>query len=139
VEKIKSSLWVTIFIKRWYTMSIPLKTSTDYERKEIIMAVIHLTETNFDKEVLKADIPVLVDFWAPWCNPCRMLSPVIEEIAEEVTDVKVCKINIDEASILSDRYGVMSIPTLILFKNGEIAAKSVGAKQKPEIMDFIRA
>ncbi len=120
-------------------MSIPLKTSTDYERKEIIMAVIHLTETNFDKEVLKADIPVLVDFWAPWCNPCRMLSPVIEEIAEEITDVKVCKVNIDEASILSDRYGVMSIPTLILFKNGEIAAKSVGAKQKPEIMDFIRA
>lgn len=120
-------------------MSIPLKTSTDYERKEIIMAVIHLTETNFDKEVLGADIPVLVDFWAPWCNPCRMLSPVIEEIAEEVTDVKVCKVNIDEASILADRYGVMSIPTLILFKNGEIAAKSVGAKQKPEIIDFIRA
>ena len=103
------------------------------------MAVIHLTEANFDKEVLGADVPVLVAFWAPWCNPCRMLSPIIEEIAEENTDIKVCKVNIDEASTLSDRYGVMSIPTLILFKDGKIAAKSVGTKQKPELIDFIRA
>lgn len=103
------------------------------------MAVVHLTEANFDQEVLRSNIPVLVDFWAPWCGPCKMLSPVIEEIAAEVTDVKICKVNTDEADTLALKYKVMSIPTLILFKKGEIAAKSVGAKQKAEILDFIRA
>lgn len=111
----------------------------DYERKDRIMAVVHLTEANFDQEVLRSNIPVLVDFWAPWCGPCKMLSPVIEEIAAEVTDVKICKVNTDEADTLALKYKVMSIPTLILFKKGEIAAKSVGAKQKAEILDFIRA
>ncbi len=90
------------------------------------MAVIHLTEANFDKEVLGADVPVLVDFWAPWCNPCRMLSPIIEEIAEENTDIKVCKVNIDEASTLSDRYGVMSIPTLILLRMERLQQSQLG-------------
>lgn len=103
------------------------------------MAVVYLTEANFEQEVLKSDIPVLVDFWAPWCGPCKMLSPIIEEIAEEVTDVKICKVNTDEADALALKYRVMSIPTLILFKNGEIAAKSVGAKPKAEIMDLIKA
>lgn len=103
------------------------------------MAVVHLTEANFEQEVLKSDIPVLVDFWAPWCGPCKMLSPVIEEIAAEVTDVKIGKVNTDEADTLALNYKVMSIPTLILFKNGEIAAKSVGAKPKAEILDFIKS
>lgn len=105
----------------------------------VIMSVVHLTEANFEQEVLRSDIPVLVDFWAPWCGPCKMLSPIIDEIAQEVTDVKICKVNTDEADTLALNYKVMSIPTLILFKNGEIAAKSIGAKQKSEIMDFIKA
>lgn len=103
------------------------------------MAVMHLTEANFEQEVLNSDIPVLVDFWAPWCMPCKRLGPVIEEIAEEVTDVKICKLNTDEADTLAIKYGVRSIPTLILFKNGEAQGRSVGEKQKSQIMDFIKA
>ena len=103
------------------------------------MAVMHLTEANFEQEVLNSDIPVLVDFWAPWCMPCKRLGPVIEEIAEEVTDVKICKLNTDEADTLAIKYGVRSIPTLILFRNGEAQGRSIGEKQKSQIMDFIRA
>lgn len=103
------------------------------------MAVIHLTEENFEKEVLQSDIPVLVDFWAPWCGPCKMLSPIIDEVAEEVTGVKVCKVNTDEADTVAFQYKVMSIPTLILFKNGTPAATSVGAKPKSEILEFIKS
>lgn len=103
------------------------------------MAAIHLTEANFEQEVLKSETPVLVDFWAPWCGPCKMLSPIIDEISGEVTDVKVCKVNTDEADTIALKYRVMSIPTLILFKNGEVAATSVGAKPKSEILDFIKA
>lgn len=108
-------------------------------REKKTMAVIHLTEENFEKEVLQSDIPVLVDFWAPWCGPCKMLSPIIDEVAEEVTGVKVCKVNTDEADTVAFQYKVMSIPTLILFKNGTPAATSVGAKPKSEILEFIKS
>ena len=103
------------------------------------MSVIHLTSENFEQEVIKSDIPVLVDFWADWCGPCKRLGPIVEEAANEVTDVKICKVNIDEEDSLALKYRVMSIPTLILFKNGEKAATSVGAISKSELMEFIRS
>jgi thioredoxin 1 len=103
------------------------------------MSVVNLTEANFEQEVLKADIPVLVDFWASWCGPCKMLSPIIDELSEEVADVKFCKINTDEAQTLALKYKVMSIPTLLLFKNGKVAATSIGAIPKNEVIEFLKA
>lgn len=101
------------------------------------MAVLNVTTDSFEKEVLKSDKPVLVDFWASWCGPCRMLAPIVDSIAEEVTDIRVCKVNIDDEPDLAVKYGVMSIPTLVLFKNGEVAGVSVGVKSKSEIIEFI--
>lgn len=103
------------------------------------MAAIHLTVDNFEEEVLKSDKPVLVDFWASWCGPCQMLLPIIEELADEVTDVKICKVNVDEQGELAAKYRVMTIPTLILFKDGQEAKKAVGAKPKAEVLSFIRS
>jgi thioredoxin 1 len=103
------------------------------------MSVINLTQENFEQEVLKSDKPVLVDFWASWCGPCKMLSPIIDEISEEVADIKFCKVNTDEADTLALKYRVMSIPTLILFKNGEPAATSIGAKPKSEVLEFLKS
>ena len=97
-----------------------------------------ITKDNFEKEIVKADKPVLVDFWASWCGPCRMLSPTIDEIAEEHPEIKVCKINIDEEAELAIRHGVMSVPTLMLFKNGEIAQTAVGVRPKDEILDLLK-
>ena len=92
-----------------------------------------VTKENFDQEVLMAKEPVLVDFWAAWCMPCKMLSPIVDQVASERSDVKVCKINIDDEGELAIRYGVMSIPTLIVFKNGEITNKSIGLISKEDI------
>ena len=88
------------------------------------MAVLHLTKENFESEVLKSDKKVLVDFWATWCGPCQMVSPIIEELGEELTDVKVCKVDVDKEPEISIQYNIMSIPTLIVFVNGEIANKT---------------
>ena len=98
------------------------------------MSVINITLENFEAEVIKSDIPVLVDFWAPWCGPCRMLSPVVDEIAEEKTDIKVGKVNVDEQEELAMRFGIMSIPTLIVFKNGEPVKKTMGVQPKAAIL-----
>ena len=99
------------------------------------MSVKHLNSNEFEAEVLKADGKVLVDFWAEWCGPCKMLGPVIEEIGEEQDKVKVAKLNIDEGMEIAQKYSVMSIPTLILFENGEEIDRSVGALSKQDIIN----
>ena len=97
------------------------------------MAEITITNKNFDQEVLASDKPVLVDFWATWCGPCRMLAPIDEEIAESRSDIKVGKVNVDEEGELAVRFGISSIPTVMVFKNGELTAQSVGYRPRAEI------
>lgn len=103
------------------------------------MAEIKLTDQNFEQEVLRADLPVLVDFWASWCGPCRMLAPVIAEIAEEYAGkVKVGKVNVDEQPNLANRYGIASIPTVMLFKNGEVVNTSLGYRPKNDLETMLK-
>jgi thioredoxin 1 len=101
------------------------------------MSVITITGSNYISEVENSDRPVLLDFWASWCGPCRMLSPVVDEIAQEVSDVKVGKVNVDEQPELARRFGVMSIPTLILIKDGKAVQQSVGVRPKSAILSMI--
>lgn len=96
------------------------------------------TTADFEKEVLEADIPVLVDFYADWCGPCKMMAPVIEEIAGEVDDVKVGKLNIDNEMEIAQKYGVMSIPTLIVFRDGKEVKRDLGAKPKKAVLDMLK-
>ncbi|MBO5470399.1 MAG: thioredoxin [Lachnospiraceae bacterium] len=97
------------------------------------MAVISVTTDSFEQEVLKAEQTVMVDFWAAWCGPCKMLSPIVDQIAEEHPKIKVCKVNIDEEPSLAIDYKVMSIPTLLVFKNGEKVNMSIGVQSKSDI------
>ena len=102
------------------------------------MAVTKITSATYETEVEKSDKKVLIDFWADWCGPCRMMSPVVDEIAEEMPDIKVCKVNVDNEPELAIKYGISSIPALLLFKNGEVAATTVGFCTKDELEEFVK-
>ncbi len=100
--------------------------------------IVHITDDGFDSDVLKSDKPVLVDYWATWCGPCKMIAPILEEIAGEYTDkIKVCKMDIDANQQTPARYGIRGIPTLMLFKNGEVEATKVGALSKSQLAAFL--
>ena len=101
------------------------------------MSVITITKNNFQEEVLNSEKPVLLDFWATWCGPCRMVSPIVDEIADERSDIKVGKINVDEEPELAGQFNVMSIPTLIVIKNGKIANQAVGARPKDQSLALL--
>ena len=101
------------------------------------MAVVTITKENFEQEVLQSAKPVLLDFWASWCGPCRMLSPVVDEVAEERTDVKVGKVNVDEQPELAGQFGVMIIPTLLVFEQGKLVRQAVGARPKASVLELL--
>ena len=102
------------------------------------MSAININKSNFQNEVMNSDKPVLLDFWAPWCGPCRMVSPIVDEVAEEVEGrVKVAKVNVDEQPELAQRFQVMSIPTLVVMKKGKVVSTSVGVKSKNAILNMV--
>ncbi len=101
------------------------------------MSVIHVNKANFDEVVLKSEMPVLLDFWAPWCGPCRMVGPILDDIAAERHDIKVCKVNVDEEPELATQYGIMSIPTLMVLKAGQITSQVSGARPKDQILSML--
>ena len=101
------------------------------------MSAVNISNKNFVSEVMESDKKVLLDFWAPWCGPCRMVVPIVEEIAGERPDIKVCKINVDENPDLASRFGIMSIPTLMVMENGKIVNKAMGARPKAAILNML--
>jgi len=125
-------IFITFFFQKlWYTKV------RKHNKEEKTMSVLHITKDTFEKEVLHSDKPVLLDFFAVWCGPCKMIAPVLDEIAAEREDIKVCKVNVDEEPELAAKYQVMSIPTLMVIKDGEVVNQSLGAKPKAQILDML--
>ena len=113
-------------------------TEDKLRRKErTIMSVIHITKENFDQEVIRSEAPVLLDFWASWCGPCRMVAPIVEEIAEEYPQIKVGKVDVDSQMELAARFGIASIPTLLVLEKGQVIRKAIGYRPKAEILAML--
>ena len=123
-------------MKNLYEYGIILLESF-FPKGEFTMSVTVITEDNFEAEVLQADKPVLVDFWATWCGPCQRLSPLVEQVAQENDHIKVCKIDTDECPDIARKYGIMSIPTLMVFKEGDVTATNVGVIPKEKILALV--
>lgn len=125
----------------WYAYDMPHLYMRGYniiERaKEDTMSIIHITDENFQSEVMESSVPVLVDFWATWCAPCRMIAPHLEAVAQERPDIKVCKVNVDEQPALASSFNVMSIPMLVVIKDGKITNKSLGLIPKERILELL--
>ena len=106
-------------------------------KEDLNMSAINVNKNNFQREVMESDKPVLLDFWAPWCGPCRMVVPIVEEIAGERDDIKVVKINVDEQPELANQFGIMSIPTLMVIRDGKVVNQAMGARPKNAILDLL--
>ena len=108
------------------------------KRENEFVSVLEINKNNFQKEVLESDTPVLLDFWASWCGPCKSLSPIIDEISTEYSEIKVCKVNIDEEQELATQFDIMSVPTLLVIKDGKVVNQSVGLKPKNQILEMLK-
>lgn len=129
---------ISMFLKNEDNKKIANELRSGEKKEENKMEIVKVTSKNFEEEVLKSEKTVLIDFYADWCGPCKMLSPIVEEVAEENQDIKVVKINIDEVQDIAVEYQIMSIPTLVVIKNGEETNRSVGVISKSEILELIK-
>lgn len=120
----------------WYDTDIKNENKRSATRR-FFYAVMNITSENFEQEIMGSDRPVLLDFWASWCGPCRMVSPIVDEIAEDHPEIRVGKINVDEQPELAGQFGVMSIPSLFYMENGKVVRKTMGAMPKQQILKFI--
>lgn len=144
-EKVKIIVLIIIFVIVLLSINVLLNNKNSNNANNISkekelssMKVLEVNNENFEKEVLESERPVLIDFFADWCAPCKMLSPIVEQIAEENDQIKVVKINIDNEQELAVKYGIMSIPTLVVIKNGQESSRSVGLISKEEILELIK-